>query len=96
VSAAVEIIVEGHVQGVGYRDYAQRRAEGLGVGGFVMNLRDGRVRVHAEGDRALIEALVRQLEQGPPMARVARVDVRWVTPTGGFRRFDVRYAERDA
>lgn len=80
------------MQGVGYRDYAQRRAEMLGLGGFVMNLRDGRVRVHAEGDKALIDELVRQLEQGPRMARVGRVDVRWVTPTGGFVRFDIRYA----
>jgi acylphosphatase len=95
-AAAVEIIVEGHVQGVGYRNYAQRRAAMLGVGGFVMNLKDGRVRVHAEGDRAVIEELVRQLEQGPRHARVERVGVRWVMPTGGFNRFDIRDAERDA
>ena len=41
-NVAAEILVEGHVQGVGYRDYARRRASGLALRGWVMNLRDGR------------------------------------------------------
>ena len=90
---AAEILVEGRVQGVGYRDYARRRASTLGLAGWVMNLRDGRVRLRAEGPRARIDDLVRALEHGPPLARVDRVDVRWTTPTGGFADFDVRFSE---
>jgi acylphosphatase len=93
---AAEIVIEGRVQGVGYRDYARRRAAGLGLGGWVMNLRDGRVRLRAEGARGQIEELVRALEKGPPLSRVERVDVRWTSPTGTFRDFDVRLAEFDA
>ena len=93
---AAEILIEGRVQGVGYRDYARRRASGLGLGGWVANLRDGRVRLRAEGPRERIEALVRTLEQGPPLAKVARVDVRWITPAGTFAGFDVRPAEPEA
>jgi acylphosphatase len=92
-NTAAEILVEGHVQGVGYRDYARRRAAVLGLAGWVMNLRDGRVRVRAEGPRAAIEELVRVLEKGPPLSRVERVSVRWTAPTGRFAGFDVRYAE---
>ena len=62
--SAAEIIVEGYVQGVGYRTYAQRRAEGLGLSGFVMNLKDGRVRARAEGSRALIQDFVREPAHG--------------------------------
>src|SRR5205814_1524997 len=47
---AAEILIEGRVQGVGYRDYARRRASRLGLGGWVMNLRDGRVHVVVRGD----------------------------------------------
>jgi len=93
---AAEILIEGRVQGVGYRDYARRRASRLGLGGWVMNLRDGRVRLRAEGPRTRIEELVRALEQGPPMSKVERVDVRWTDPTGGFADFDVRFAEQEA
>lgn len=91
--AAAEIVIEGRVQGVGFRDYARRRASRLGLHGYVMNLDDGRVRVHAEGDRELVEEFARQLESGPPAARVERIEVRWLPATGRFTGFDVRYPE---
>ena len=91
--ASAEIIVEGRVQGVGYRDYVRRRAIGLGLVGYVMNLKDGRVRVHAEGAREVIEDLMRQLEKGPPLSRVDQVAVRWLLPGRRFASFDIRYAE---
>jgi acylphosphatase len=90
---AAEIIVEGRVQGVGYRDFVRRRAIGLGLAGYVMNLRDGRVRVHAEGARDVIEELMRQLEKGPPLSRVDLVAVRWLLPGRRHTTFEIRYAE---
>jgi acylphosphatase len=91
--AAAEIFVEGHVQGVGYRNYAQRRAALLGLVGWVMNTRDGRVRVRAEGPRESIDELVRALEKGPPLSRVSRIDVRTLPPTGRYAAFDIRFTE---
>jgi len=91
--SAAEIFVEGHVQGVGYRNYAQRRASLLGLVGWVMNTRDGRVRVRAEGSRESIEELVRALEKGPPLSRVLRVEVRVMPPSGRYAGFDIRYTE---
>ena len=67
---AAEIVAEGRVQGVGFRDYAQRKASLLGLSGYVMNLKDGRVRVRAEGPRQAIEELARELRKGPPLSRV--------------------------
>jgi acylphosphatase len=90
--AAAEIVVEGRVQGVGYRDFAQRQAERLGLAGFVMNLSDGRVRARAEGPREVIQEFVRALEKGPLLSRVSAVNVRWVPATGRFAGFDVRFA----
>jgi acylphosphatase len=93
---AAEIIVEGRVQGVGFRNYAQRKASQLGLSGYVMNLRDGRLRVRAEGARETIEDLVRDLQKGPPLARVEHVGVTWLPPSGRFVSFAIRYAEFDA
>src|SRR5262245_47621728 len=90
---AAEILVEGRVQGVGYRDFVRRRALGLGLAGYVMNLKDGRVRIHAEGAREVIEDLVRLLEKGPPLSRVDHVDVRWLLPGRPLSSFEIRYAE---
>ena len=91
-----EILAEGRVQGVGYRDFCVRCAEMLGVVGYAMNLSDGRVRVVAEGKKEAIEALVREMERGPRLARVERVSVAWRAPRGEFTGFGVRYAGRDA
>jgi acylphosphatase len=95
VRSAAEIVVGGRVQGVGYRAYVHRKAAQLGLRGYVMNLKDGRVRVRVEGSRELIEELARDLEKGPPLARVGSVSITWRPPTGRFTSFDVRYAEFD-
>ena len=80
------------MQGVGYRHYAQRRAALAGLVGYVMNLRDGRVRARVEGPRAVIEEYVRALEKGPPLSNVATVIVRWLPATNKFVGFDIRYS----
>ena len=92
MNAAADIVIEGRVQGVGYRNYAQRRGELAGLVGYVMNLKDGRVRARVEGPRAVIEEFVRALEKGPPLSRVESVTVRWLPPTNRFVGFDIRYS----
>ncbi len=93
---AADIVVEGRVQGVGYRAHVERHAARLGLAGYVMNLDDGRVLTHVEGDRALIEALVAVLEQGPSLARVARTEVHWMEPTHRYSSFRIRSAGADS
>jgi acylphosphatase len=94
--AAALIVVAGRVQGVGYRAFAERCARRLGVDGYVTNLPDGRVRVHAEGVRPSIEALLAELRQGPRLAQVADVALTWVTPTGRYHGFDTHFGEGEA
>ena len=89
--AGAEILVEGRVQGVGFREFARKCAERLGVVGYAMNLHDGRVRVLAEGTRAAIDALVSDLERGPRLGYVTRVTVSWRAPRGEFGGFGIRY-----
>jgi acylphosphatase len=94
-TSAAEILIEGRVQGVGYRNFVQRKAAQFGLAGYVMNLRDGSVRVRVEGVREAIEGLARELTKGPPLARVESLAVAWRPPTGRFSTFAVRYAEFD-
>jgi len=94
--SAAEIVVQGRVQGVGYRAFVQRKAGHLNLAGFVMNLKNGSVRVRVEGSRQSIEELTRELGKGPPLARVDHLAVTWRPPTGRFTSFGVRYAEFDA
>ena len=87
--SGADILVEGRIQGVGYRAFVERCAARLGLVGYVANLTDGRVRVRVEGDRATIDGLLEDLARGPRLARVDRTDVRWVPPTGMFTGFAV-------
>ena len=75
--------VEGRVQGVGYRYFVQSRAEALHLAGSVRNMPNrSSVRVEAEGPREVLEGLIEDLREGPPAARVDRVEVEWLPPTG--------------
>jgi acylphosphatase len=78
---------------VGYRNFVQRRAVSRRLGGWAQNLADGRVRVRAEGGLAAIEGFVRELEQGPPLARVDRVSVVSVPYSGLYKDFVIRLSD---
>jgi acylphosphatase len=67
-------LVRGRVQGVGYRDYAQRVAATLGLTGYVRNLDDGRVEVFAAGPSDKLSELAAALRKGPRFADVRGVD----------------------
>jgi acylphosphatase len=63
-------IVRGRVQGVGYREFARRRAEEIGVTGMVRNLDDGDVEVIAAGTKAQLDTLAGYLHRGPRFGEV--------------------------
>lgn len=71
--AAKLFYVSGIVQGVGFRFFAQTVARRLGLGGYVKNLRDGRVEVYAIGSTDQLSTLRRELERGPQGASVTEV-----------------------
>ncbi len=56
-------IVEGDVQGVGFRALTLKYARQLGVSGHVRNLSNGNVEIHAQGNRHKLEKLLDLLKQ---------------------------------
>jgi acylphosphatase len=88
---ALHAIIRGRVQGVGFREFVQRRALSQGLTGYVRNLSDGRsVEVVAEGRRDLLERLVERLSEGPRAANVLSMDADWGPATGLYGDFDAR------
>jgi acylphosphatase len=68
-------VVHGRVQGVGFRDAVYRCAWQLGgVKGHVRNLRDGSVEVCVTAPPDKVEALLKFIRKGPPLARVDHLD----------------------
>ncbi len=76
-------IVHGRVQGVGFRYFAARAAQGLGLGGYVRNRADGTVEVCARGNPDRLERLKALLAQGPRWARVDRIEECEAPPCDG-------------
>ncbi|MFU8833354.1 MAG: acylphosphatase [Wenzhouxiangella sp.] len=66
-------LISGRVQGVFFRESTRRQAERLGLSGYAVNRKDGRVEVAARGDGPKLEQLERWLQEGPADARVEEV-----------------------
>jgi acylphosphatase len=70
---ARKYLISGTVQGVGFRYFTQRAAAKIKVGGYVRNLRDGRVEVFVMGTPQQLRELRTLLERGPRFSSVAEV-----------------------
>lgn len=72
---AKRLMIEGRVQGVGYRASFARQAEALGLDGWVRNCRDGSVEACIHGEVAAMDAIIVWARRGPPSAQVIGVTI---------------------
>jgi acylphosphatase len=72
---SVYVRISGLVQGVGFRAWTERRANSLGVSGWVRNTAEGDVEALFSGAPAAIDAMLAACSDGPRFARVASVEV---------------------
>ena len=89
--SAFRAVIFGRVQLVMYRDFAERKASGLGISGTVKNLPDNTVEVVAEGDESALKQYLEFLNAGPVLADVEGVRVEWGKPSGAFTGFSIIY-----
>ena len=82
--------ITGRVQGVGFRWWVRRHAEGLGLSGWVMNAPDERsVELVAEGPTPSLDELERLIREGPSGAIVDGVDARRDAASGEYDGFGI-------
>lgn len=82
------ILVQGHVQGVFFREWTVGKARERGLSGWVRNRKDGRVEIYAVGDEPSLSWFIKRFHEGSPASRVDAVEVSKaeVVPTNGFVR----------
>ena len=74
------MLIQGIVQGVGFRPFVYGQARDLGLSGFVFNDSRG-VTIEIEGHAASLERFTRALrEQTPPLARIDAVFTEQIAP----------------
>jgi acylphosphatase len=83
------VVAHGRVQGVFFRDSVRRRAQGVGVSGWVRNRADGSVEAVIEGSPEKVEEVVRFFGTGPRGAEVDRLE-RHDEPVEGLGGFEIR------
>jgi acylphosphatase len=86
-----EIIVNGLVQGVGFRYFVVRNASQLELTGYVQNLFSGEVLTVVEGEKFRIEELFMLLKVGPSHAHVKNAAINWSEYKNEFETFEVKF-----
>lgn len=64
------ILIEGRVQGVGFRNWVEQQAANRSLTGWVRNRRTGAVEAVLSGNDAEVGAMIEACRRGPPAARV--------------------------
>jgi acylphosphatase len=86
-------VVQGHVQGVGFRAFVLATAQHENLTGWVRNCYNGNVELLAEGDRTSLETLLDAIRRGPSGSYVSHVEYQWQEAGGKFIRFSVAPTE---
>jgi len=71
------IFISGFVQGVSFRHFVKRKAQEIGLTGWVKNLPDGRVEAVFQGPKEKIEGIILLCRKGPFLSEVEDVEVEW-------------------
>ena len=70
---AVRVVIEGRVQGVGFRWWIMKGASAHGLGGWVRNRREGTVEALFHGPETVVRQMIQSCGEGPPIARIRNI-----------------------
>jgi acylphosphatase len=85
----LHIVVQGLVQGVGFRYFVYHHATKLDLAGWVRNLFNGDVEIEAEGERSLLESFIEEVKVGPRSASVKDLRIEWKTYENEYSAFEI-------
>lgn len=88
---SLHMIVQGRVQGVGFRWFTQRVSQGLGLVGYVRNQMDGDVEVYAEGGEEELLLLRDRVGQGPGGSHISHLSECWGEAKEEVDTFEISY-----
>ena len=86
-----EIIVNGLVQGIGFRAYAAKMARSFNIRGSVKNHRNGSVNIIAAGEEQYLRTFIELIKDGPPFSSIEDVEVTEATDVPAYEDFKIEY-----
>jgi acylphosphatase len=85
------VLINGRVQGVGFRYFVTSRAVSYQVSGYVRNLDTGGVEIEVEGTRQEINDFLSEIRRGPRHGAVMDFQVEWKPHKKQYDHFFVKY-----
>lgn len=82
--------IEGAVQRVGFRRFAERSARKFKLSGYVENLNDGSVRTFVQGSKDSIEAFILEIKNAPEPIIVERVESKRARAVPAMKLFRIK------
>ena len=89
--SAVHLTAHGRVQGIGFRFFVRDLASSTGVKGWVRNLPDGSVEIHAEGEKDVLFDFIKEVKKGPYLGYVSELTTDWITPENIYTGFNITF-----
>lgn len=90
IKKLLKVKIFGRVQGVFFRHSAKIKADSLGLNGFVRNEEGDSVYIEAEGSEGKLKEFMEWCREGPPLAKVSRIESFWAGPSGEFLEFEIK------
>ena len=85
------IIVDGRVQGVGFRYFTQITAHTLNLTGFCENLMNGKVKIEVQGLEEDIHLFIGKIKTGNNFCRVDNIDLINIPLINGEKKYKIKY-----
>ncbi len=90
----IRLVIQGTVQGVGFRPFVYRLASELELKGWVNNSAQG-VTIEAEGKRDRLDRFIQRIEaEKPPHSTIQTIQRQWLDPAGDSL-FEIRFSRED-
>lgn len=83
------LLINGNVQGVGYRYFARSVASKYGLTGYVKNTDDGAVEAVLEGEEDKVLNAIEELRRGPSSSFVSKIDIHWKNSVEYYNSFSI-------
>lgn len=88
---SIEIIVEGRVQGVGFRAFTLSQAFLFEINGYVENLSNGQVKIIANGEEDKLKKFIEKMRKGPLYSTTKNLKIYDITIPEQFDDFNIKY-----
>jgi len=85
------LLLSGRVQGVGFRYFAENRAERYNIKGYVRNTYNNKVEIICQGESDNLDKFILDIKSGPSFAHVEQVDIEEIIDAPVYVMFEIKY-----